>query len=252
MKPIVLAANWKMNLSQSETESYFAKFSQGLGKDPRARLVFAMPNLFFARAQKAIGKKSWNLAAQNFHEAASGAFTGEVSLNMLREVGIEWALIGHSERRQFFGETDQSVARKVKAATSQGFYVVACVGETRVERERSETESVLKRQTSAILAAVQDPSRLMIAYEPVWAIGTGLTATKEQAEQAHLFIRSMLTDSFGLQISQATPILYGGSVKADNIADLIKMPNINGALVGGASLDGAAFADLVNRAESAY
>lgn len=252
MKPIVLAANWKMNLNQSDTEAYFAKFSQGLKQDPRARLVFAVPNLFFARAQKAIGKYSYNIAAQNFHEAPSGAFTGEISLSMLREVGIEWALIGHSERRQYFGETDQSVAKKVQAATTQGFYVIACVGETRAERERGETESVLTKQTKAILAAVQDPSRLMIAYEPVWAIGTGLTATKEQAEQAHLLLRGMLTDAFGPQISQATPILYGGSVKADNIADLIKMPNINGALVGGASLDGAAFAELVNRAEAAF
>ncbi len=247
MKQLVLAANWKMNLSTVEIPAYFSEFTKNLSPKVMAKFVFAVPNVFFDRALQATSSCNWQIAAQNVHEAPSGAFTGETSLPMLTAAGINTVLIGHSERRQYFAETDESVARKVAAATASGFTVIACVGETLQQRQKNETKAVITRQMQAITDHCRDASHLMIAYEPVWAIGTGVTASSTQASEVHDMIRSLLT-AWNPAQAKTTPILYGGSVKAENVAELVAMPNIDGALVGGASLSGAAFAKLANAA----
>jgi triosephosphate isomerase len=174
------------------------------------------------------------VAAQNVHWEVEGAFTGEVSAPMLFELGVYGAIVGHSERRQLFGETDESVARRAAAALEAGLWVIACVGETEAEREAGDTESVLRRQAGVLEAQEQ----LVLAYEPVWAIGTGKTATPEQAEEAHAFLRGLID----------VPILYGGSVKPENAAELLAQPDVDGALVGGASLDVESFAAICKAA----
>ena len=170
------------------------------------------------------------VAAQNVHWEAEGAFTGEISAPMLRELGVYGAIVGHSERRQFFGETDEGVSKRARAALDAGLSVIACVGETEAEREAGETEDVLRRQVSVLEAE----DNLVVAYEPVWAIGTGKTATPEIAQEAHAFIKGLLD----------VPVLYGGSVKPDNAAELLAQPDVDGALVGGASLDVESFAAI--------
>jgi len=173
--------------------------------------------------------------AQNVHWEAEGAYTGEISAPMLLDLGVAGSLVGHSERRQYFGETDETVAKRTQAALAAGLHVIACVGETQGERERGETEDVLRRQ----LSVLEPHPDLVLAYEPVWAIGTGLTATPELAQEAHAFIKSLLD----------APVLYGGSVKPDNAAGLLAQPDVDGALVGGASLDVASFTAICQAAE---
>jgi len=181
-------------------------------------------------------------------EAKQGAFTGEVSADMLRDAGATHVIIGHSERRQFFGETDELVNRKIKAAMQHGLTPIVCVGETLTERDDGRQESVVKTQIAAGLASLtaQDVSRIIIAYEPVWAIGTGRTATPQVAQTMHAFIRKLLADLVGQPTADGVRILYGGSVKPDNIAALMDEPDIDGALVGGASLDAGSFSEIVN------
>jgi len=173
--------------------------------------------------------------AQNVHWESEGAYTGEISAPMLLELGVAGSLVGHSERRQYFGETDETVAKRTRAALTAGLKVIACVGELRAERESGETENVLRRQ----LSVLEPHPNLVLAYEPVWAIGTGLTATPEMAQEAHAFIKSLLD----------APVLYGGSVKADNAAGLLAQPDVDGALVGGASLDVESFKAICQAAE---
>ncbi len=179
--------------------------------------------------------------AQNVHWALEGAFTGEISTPMLAELGVGGSLVGHSERRQYFGETDERVAQRARAALDSGFGVIACVGETQAQRDAGETEAVLRVQVEAIADACGAHEGLVLAYEPVWAIGTGLTATPEMAQQAHAFVKSLLD----------LPVLYGGSVKPDNAAVLMAEPDIDGALVGGASLDIESFAAICAAAAAA-
>jgi triosephosphate isomerase len=178
--------------------------------------------------------------AQNVHWEPEGAFTGEVSAPFLQELGVVGAIVGHSERRQYFGETDTTVARRTHAALQAGLHVIACVGETWEERESGDTETVLRIQVEAIRDACGEHERLVLAYEPVWAIGTGKTATPELAQQAHAFVKSLLD----------VPVLYGGSVKADNAAELLAQPAVDGALVGGASLDIDSFVTICRAARS--
>jgi triosephosphate isomerase (TIM) len=178
------------------------------------------------------------VCAQNVHWEADGAFTGEISAAMLQELGVYGTLVGHSERRQHFGDTDETVAKRAAAALEAGLWVIACVGETEAEREAGETEAVLRRQVSVLEAH----DRLVVAYEPVWAIGTGRTATPEIAQQAHAFVRSLLD----------VPVLYGGSVKPDNAAELLALPDVDGALVGGASLDVDSFVAICRAAAASH
>ncbi len=223
---MLIAGNWKMYKGPGATREFAAAFSPPDGVD----VVVAPPFVSLAAAVES-GLTTY---AQNVHWADDGAFTGEISRRMLLEVGVVGAIVGHSERRQYFGETDESVARRAVAALDAGLAVIACVGETDEERHAGDTEEVLRIQVGAIRAACGAHERLVIAYEPVWAIGTGHTATPELAEEAHATIKSLLD----------RPVLYGGSVKPENAAELLAQPSIDGALVGGASLDPGSFAAI--------
>jgi triosephosphate isomerase len=227
---VLIAGNWKMCKTQAETREFFASFSPPDGVD----VVICPPFTSLAAAVES----GVTVFAQNVHWAETGAYTGEISVAMLQELGVAGSLVGHSERRQYFGETDESVARRAAAALDAGLDVIACVGETLEERERGATELVLRLQTDAVADAVGAHPRLVIAYEPVWAIGTGATATPEIAQDAHAFIKSILD----------VPVLYGGSVKPDNAAELLSRPAVDGALVGGASLDPDSFAAICRAA----
>ena len=216
-------------------------------KDAPCEVVICPPfvDLFFAK--KAIEGTNIKLGAQNCHWAESGAFTGEVSADMLIEAGCEYVIIGHSERRQYFGETDETVNLRTRAALSKGLKVILCVGETREEREAGDCEKVIDRQIKLGLKdlTAEEMAGVVIAYEPVWAIGTGLTATKEQAEEVCAFIRTLISDLFGAETAEETTIQYGGSMNAGNCAELLSMPNIDGGLIGGAALKPADFATIV-------
>ena len=212
------------------------------GLDESVAIGVAPPAASLWAAVHELGGSRVGVYAQNVHWADEGAFTGEISAPMLREIGVAGAIVGHSERRQHFGETDEGTARRAAHALERGLHVVACVGELESERDAGETEDVLRRQVTAIRDAVGEEHAgwLVIAYEPVWAIGTGKTATPGQAQDAHAFIRSLLD----------VPILYGGSVKPENAAELLAQPSIDGALVGGASLDPDSFAAICRAAST--
>jgi triosephosphate isomerase len=222
---VLIAANWKMFKGPRETAEFCLGLRQAdLGS---ANVVVCPPYVSLAVAVQLLAGTEIAVAAQNVHWAEDGAFTGEVSAPMLLELGVYGAIVGHSERRQYFGETDESVARRARAALDAGLSVIACVGESEEERDAGQTELVLRLQAEAIAEASEELENLVIAYEPVWAIGTGKTATPETAQEAHAFIKSLLD----------VPVLYGGSVKPENAAELLAQPDVDGALVGGASLD---------------
>jgi triosephosphate isomerase (TIM) len=218
---VLIAGNWKMFKGPRET----AEFCLGLREVELgdADVVVCPPYVSLAVAVELLAGTEIAVAAQNVHWETEGPFTGEVSAAMLRELGVYGTIVGHSERRQHFGETDGTVAHRVEAALAAGLEVIACVGETEEERERGVTEEVLRRQVSVL----PDDEGLVVAYEPVWAIGTGKTATPETAQEAHAFVKSLLD----------RPVLYGGSVKPNNAAELLSQPDVDGALVGGASLE---------------
>jgi triosephosphate isomerase len=244
----LIAGNWKMYKTQAGTHSFFEKFLPLLPQNLHCDVMVAPPFTALASAVDAAGKSSVAIAGQNLFWEREGAFTGEISAEMLVAVGAKAVIIGHSERRQYFGETDETVHRKIKAALNAGLLPVVCVGETLVEREATHTETVLARQCEGAFHSLTDDefSRIVIAYEPVWAIGTGRTATPEIASDAHSHIRAMCVKHFGAEQANGKRILYGGSVKPDNIKGLMAQPDIDGALVGGASLDPQSFAAIVN------
>jgi triosephosphate isomerase len=231
---VLIAGNWKMFKGPTET----AEFCRGLRDLPFEGIgvVVCPPFVSLQTAVQLLAGTEIGVAAQNVHWELEGAFTGEVSAPMLRELGAYGAIVGHSERRQWFGETDDLVAKRARAALDEGLFVIACVGETEAEREQGETEDVLRRQVSLLEA----DERLVIAYEPIWAIGTGKTATPETAQQAHAFVKTLID----------APVLYGGSVKPDNAVGLLAQPDVGGALVGGASLDLDSFADICRAAQA--
>ena len=217
----LIAGNWKMYLGPAEAGAFCRDLRNANLGD--ADVVVCPPYVSLAECVQAVAGTEIGVFAQSCHWARDGAFTGEVSAPMLKELGVYGTLVGHSERRQLFGETDATVAKRVGAALEDGLHVIACVGETEDEREAGETEAVLRRQVGVL----DHDENLVIAYEPVWAIGTGKTATPEIAQAAHEVIKSLLD----------VPVLYGGSVKADNAEELLSQPDVDGALVGGASLD---------------
>jgi triosephosphate isomerase len=238
---MLIAGNWKMFKDATETEAFCRELAAALGEVEDVDVAVCPPFTSLVQALAGLGGTAISVCAQNVHWAESGAFTGETSPGMLRDLGVAGTLVGHSERRQYFGETDETTAKRAKAALDAGLWVIACVGETESEREGEQTEAVLERQVRAIAAEVGDATEgLVLAYEPVWAIGTGKTATTQQAQDAHAFIRGILD----------VPILYGGSVKADNAAELLGQPDVDGALVGGASLQAESFAAIVEAARS--
>ncbi len=248
MRRPVIAGNWKMFKTQAETRAFFSALKPLVAASTHCDIVVAPPYTALAAAAEAVRGSAISIAAQDVHWAAEGAFTGEVSTKMLVEAGCRYVIIGHSERRQFFGETDEWVNKKTKAALEAELAPIVCVGETLKEREGGQTQAVLERQFRGGLAALTGAefSRIILAYEPVWAIGTGRTATPEMAAEAHRFLRQLAATSFTPERAAALRILYGGSVKPDNIKGLMAQVEIDGALVGGASLDAQPFASVVN------
>jgi triosephosphate isomerase (TIM) len=227
---MLIAGNWKMYKRSAETAGFCIELKSRLADLEGVEVAVCPPFTSLAVAVQILAGTDIAVAAQNVHWELEGAFTGEVSVPMLRELGVYGAIVGHSERRQLFGETDEAVAKRARAALDAGLSVIACVGETEAEREAGETEDVLRRQLSVLEAE----DNLVVAYEPVWAIGTGKTATPEIAQEAHAFIKGLVD----------VPVLYGGSVKPENATELLGQPDVDGALVGGASLDVESFAAI--------
>ena len=248
MRRPVIAGNWKMYKAREETRAFFDAFKPLVAATRHCDIVVAPPFTALETAVEAARGTAIGIAGQNLHWEKEGAFTGEISARMLVDVGCKGVIIGHSERRQYFGETDESVNKKTRAALAAGLMPIVCVGETLAEREENQTQAVLKRQFEGGMAALtaSDFSRILIAYEPVWAIGTGRTATPEIAAESHRYIRELAAQRFGAEQASAVRILYGGSVKPDNIKGLMAQAEIDGALVGGASLDPKSFASIVN------
>jgi triosephosphate isomerase len=242
-----VAANWKMHKTVAEAARFVDALLPRIA-GTRNDVVLCPSFVALVEVVERSRGSAIRVAAQNMHEADSGAFTGEVSAPMLVDAGIDAVILGHSERRQLFGESDAALARKVAAALAAGLEPILCVGESEEARDAGQTEAVLERQLEADLAAVEvdDLARVVIAYEPIWAIGTGRTATPDQAQETIAFIRDTLRVHG--TAADSVRILYGGSVKTDNAAELLNMPEIDGALVGGASLDPADFATIVEAA----
>jgi triosephosphate isomerase len=237
-----------MYKTRAETRAFFEVFKPLVAGSSHCDIILAPPFTSISAAVDSVRGTPIGVAAQNLHGQPEGAFTGEVSAAMLVEAGSSGVIVGHSERRQYFGDTDELVNRKTKAALEAGLMPIVCVGESLAERESERTNSVLQRQIEGGLAALTDSdfSRILIAYEPVWAIGTGRTATPEIAQSAHHHIRELAAKQFGPEHASGLRILYGGSVKPDNIKGLMAQTDIDGALVGGASLDPRSFAAIVN------
>lgn len=246
-KPLI-AGNWKMFKTGPEAEATARHLAKLVGDDATVDIMIAPPFTALAAVSGVIEKTPIALGAQNLYWEAEGAFTGEISPGMLKAAGCSYALVGHSERRQYFGESNDGVNRKTHAALESSIIPVVCIGETESEREAGQTFSVLDKQIRLGLEGVslRGPRDLVVAYEPVWAIGTGKTATKDQAQEAHAFIREKLAKVLTSELALGIRILYGGSVKPDNVKELMAMPDIDGALVGGASLKPEIFAEIIH------
>ena len=241
MREKLFVGNWKMHFTLREAKAYFEKFLTLQSKNPLSNRIIGVAPPFTALFYvKSLLKATYiKLVAQNAHFAEKGAFTGEISPVMLKEIGVEYVILGHSERRHLLGEEDEFISKKVTSVYNIGLKPILCVGETLEEREEGET---LERVSSQVKIGLQglkslQPQNLVIAYEPVWAIGTGRNATPEQAEEVHSFIRKVLEELYGKETALEIPILYGGSVTPENVGELMQMPNVDGVLVGGASLD---------------
>jgi triosephosphate isomerase len=251
MRKKIVAANWKMNMTQAEATAYVQTLLIEIGDLDEVEVVIVPPFTAIAKVTEALGKaQNIKIGAQNMHWERSGAFTGEISPAMLRDLFVRYVVLGHSERRRLFGETDEIVNRKVRAAHEAVLRPIVCVGETLEQREKGNVEKILALQLRGSLAKVEakELQETMIAYEPVWAIGTGRNATAEQAQEAHAFIRHTLQRISDDATAEKVRIQYGGSVKPDNARDLMSQPDIDGALVGGASLEARSFAQIVQAA----
>jgi triosephosphate isomerase len=246
MRHPILAANWKMHKTAGEAKTFVARFLPRVESVRRVEIVLAVPFPFLDRVGRSLEGSAVHLAAQNVHPEEQGAFTGEVSPGMLADVGCRYTIVGHSERRALFGETDEFVARKAAALLERDILPIICVGESLEDRDAGRAFDVVGTQLEGSLARVPDElaGEIVLAYEPVWAIGTGRTATPELAQETHAFIRKQLSERFGAT-GERIRIQYGGSVKPENVYTLMQQPDIDGALVGGASLDPDAFARIV-------
>lgn len=247
-KPII-AANWKMNVGPAEAAAFIQDFLP-LVKDVNGAcdIVIVPPFVSIPAVSEGLkGNTAVGLGAQTVSEYNNGAYTGEISTSLLKELAVGYVVLGHSERRQYFGETDQIINTKLKKALADGLIPLFCIGETLEERDGGKLEEVLSRQVTKGMEGLsaEDAAKTVIAYEPVWAIGTGRTATSAQAQETHAFIRSVLTNIFGQEVADKVRIQYGGSVKPENTAELMAQPDIDGALVGGASLKPCSFSEIV-------
>ena len=253
IRKTVIAGNWKMNKTPKEAvELINAIKAEIAGKDTsKCDVVCCVPYVDLDAAINAAKGSVIKIGAENVHWAESGAFTGEISANMLKEIGTEYVIIGHSERRQYFGETDITVNNRVKAALAAGLKVILCVGELLDEREQGITAEVVSKQTKIDLMGItaEQMRNVIIAYEPVWAIGTGKTATADQADEVCLIIRNVIKDLYGAVVSNNITIQYGGSMNAKNAAELLAKPNVDGGLIGGASLKAPDFAVIIAAAQ---
>jgi triosephosphate isomerase len=253
MRTPLIAGNWKMFKTVQEAVSFVKELRSVVKDITDVEIVVAPPFTAVYPVAEALRNSNVGVSAQDVYWEREGAFTGEVSAAMVSEAGAQYAIIGHSERRRLFGETDAAVNRKVVAAIVAGLTPIVCVGETLEEREGNRTLAVLDRQVKDGLDGLSaaQVAELVIAYEPVWAIGTGRVATAAQAEEAHAHLRTRLRQWFGADAAERCHVIYGGSVKADNIAELIREPDVDGALVGGASLDVKSFGEIVTKSRSA-
>lgn len=244
----LIAGNWKMYKTPAEAKAFLAALTAAVKDVTHAEIVVAPPFTALTAARDILDSTNIKLGAQNLFWEDEGAYTGEVSAPMLKDAGCEYVIIGHSERRQYFGETDETVNKKIKAALRHNLVPIVCVGETESERKAEKTFSVLDKQIQSGLQGLDADllAKLVIAYEPVWAIGTGNTATSAQAEEVHAFLRRKLAQLFNEAFANRIRILYGGSVKPGNIKELMTQDNIDGALVGGASLETQSFSQIIN------
>lgn len=247
MKRPIIAGNWKMNNTKEGTKALISEI-RPLVKDAKCEVVVCVPFTDIETARKALRGSNIKLGAQNVHWAQKGAFTGEISAEMLKELKVEYVIIGHSERRQYFGETDETVNKRIKAALEYSLKPIVCVGETLEEREAGKTSEVVIRQINGAFKGIDKVSlkRIVVAYEPVWAIGTGKTATAQDANDTIAIIRKAVRKLYGKTVSRALRIQYGGSMNAKNASELMAMPEIDGGLIGGASLKAEDFAKVVN------
>ncbi|MBQ5601224.1 MAG: triose-phosphate isomerase [Clostridia bacterium] len=247
----VIAGNWKMNLTPSEAKKFVGSLYEKVKNNRGCDIVVCVPAIDLPVVAKMCAGTAIKVGGQNVHFAKSGAYTGEISADMLVDVGAKYVIIGHSERRQYFGETDETVNLRTKAALEAGLNAIVCVGECLAEREQGITEEVVARQTKLALLdiAPEQMKQIIIAYEPVWAIGTGKTATAQQAEEVCKLIRNVIASKYGKSVARATIIQYGGSMNAKNAAELLAMENIDGGLIGGASLKPDDFAVIVEAAQ---
>ncbi|MDH5637580.1 MAG: triose-phosphate isomerase [Nitrospinota bacterium] len=247
MRKIIIAGNWKMNNTISQAQDLIAALIKNGGDMHKVEVIVAPPFTALRSVYDILGQSSVHVAAQNLFWEESGAYTGEVSPMMVKEAGCKWVIIGHSERRQIFGETDETVNKRTAAALGSELKPIVCIGETLEERDAGQTFDVLHRQLDGGLKGLteENMAKITIAYEPVWAIGTGKTATPAQAQEAHEKIRAKLSSMFGAGVAEKVRILYGGSMKPANALELLSLPDVDGGLIGGASLKAHDFVDII-------
>ena len=247
MRKKIIAGNWKMNKLPNEAISFIEELAP-LVKDTKNEVVLCVPYTDLFYALLTVQGTNIKIGAQNMHFEEKGAYTGEVSGEMLKSIGVEYVIIGHSERRQYFNETDETVNKKLKKALAVGLKPIVCVGENLSQRENGEAKQIVKNQTKLALEGInaEEVKNIIIAYEPIWAIGTGKTATKEDANETIRWIREEIQNLYGNDIANSVIIQYGGSVKSTNAKDLFEMSDIDGGLIGGASLDAQEFSKIVN------
>ncbi len=248
MRKTIIAGNWKMNKNHKEAAELARGIVECVGGETDVEVAVCPTFTSLAAVSDVVAGTSVALGAQNMHWEESGAYTGEISANMLLTLGCRYVILGHSERRAYFGETDEIVTRKVKAAIAAGLTPIVCVGETKEQREEGVTEKVVEEQVNGAFKGLSadEFNDTVIAYEPVWAIGTGLTATAEQAQDVHLFIRGLLKGLFGEKVAETTRIQYGGSMKPGNAGELLAQPDIDGGLIGGAALKADSFEGIIH------
>ena len=252
LRRAIIAGNWKMNMTPSEAEAAVKKTAELTSGMDGCEVVLCVPFVDIQTAVASAAGTAVKIGAQNVHFAEKGAYTGEISAKMLLECGIEYVIIGHSERRQYFGETDETVNKRTKAALEAGLKVILCLGEVLEQRQAGITSEIVSMQTKLDLAGItaDEMKRVIIAYEPVWAIGTGLTATPDQAEEVCALIRETLAGLYGADVAAATTIQYGGSMNDGNAAELLSKENVDGGLIGGASLVPEKFLKIVEAAQA--
>ena len=246
----LIAGNWKMNTTPSESVDLITEISSLVGQQSQVQVCVCPPFTSLHKASSLVEQSQVQLGAQNMSAEPSGAYTGEISAEMLRDLYVNYVILGHSERRQYFGETNESINLKVLAAVQNNLKPIYCIGETLVEREENRTLDIVKAQVIEGLAnfPLTEVENLVLAYEPVWAIGTGKTATDEMAQEVHAYVRGLLTDLFGDIPGSSIRILYGGSMKPENASGLLSQPDVDGGLIGGASLNAKSFCSIVDSA----